>query len=91
MEKIEIHINLFGAFRDLQSGPSFRFHTYLPISVSDLKKNLVHEFASLAPSKVDISALLQVSAVATEKKVLTDHEIISEKVTLALLPPVCGG
>lgn len=84
-----ISIRLFGVFRKFHNSP-----VVVPIaantSVSAAKTALGHELKKLNPAFSDFE-LLEKSALADERRVLTPDEIVKAGSSLAILPPVCGG
>jgi molybdopterin converting factor small subunit len=87
---MQIQVQLFGAFRDLE--PSGRCQIeYQNGQTAEQIKVTIGESLHALNSKVDLNALLKVSAIGSEDKVYADDEIVGRFATLAILPPVCGG
>lgn len=80
---LEIQVRLFGAFRQCGNGNSVSVTVAAEATVADVKKALA--------ACLGTADLVASSAIADETRVLADHERITGKTRLAVLPPVCGG
>ncbi len=87
---MQIQVQLFGAFRDLH--PSGRCEIdFQEGQTAEQVKTSVLRSIQTSNSKVDLEALIKVSAIGSEDKVYNDDELITGFTMLAILPPVCGG
>jgi molybdopterin converting factor small subunit len=82
-KKIEIKLELFGAFLNYSQDKYIIFTYDNPITVEKLKKDL--------KEKIQNSALVDDSVLANEDQILNQNELISKSGHYAILPPVCGG
>jgi molybdopterin converting factor small subunit len=93
MRSIRVCVQLFGAFRKYSSGSALRFEVPPGTTVSALRAHLGEALRSLCPAFPD-QALLDVSVLADEDRILDDGQSLGpglDEVSLAVLPPVCGG
>jgi molybdopterin converting factor small subunit len=87
----EIHVQLFGAFRDLVPSGNLVIIASDDQPVAAIKENLGHKLAECAAARFDVAALLSRSALATETRVLAEGDTLRGTTAVAVLPPVCGG
>lgn len=87
---MQVHIALFGAFRDLQGSAELTLALDAPASVADLKAAFAAFASARWPDRFQ-PALLQVAAVADAEQVLSSSAAVQADAHYALLPPVSGG
>ena len=88
---MQVQIRLFGAFRNLSKEPLITISLLgESCRVTELKAAL-GEFLLNSSAGFDVRALLLVSAIADEKRVLPEGDLILDGMRLAVLPPVNGG
>ncbi|MGC4000245.1 MAG: hypothetical protein QM767_23520 [Anaeromyxobacter sp.] len=88
---VQVTVRLFGALRRLAPGAEVVVEVAPGTPVSALRGKL---FQALASPGAPAEALLESSAFADDAQVLAEDQPVGEgaaRVTLALLPPVCGG
>lgn len=88
MNKIEVEIKLFGAFRKYGSLP-IRFE-FSEAKTSAEVKAVLGEYLQKTFPEFD-KELVQTSVLANDKMVLSHSNLIEQSCQLAVLPPVCGG
>lgn len=87
--EIKLNIQLFGAFRKFHDKPiSLTIRTNA--TASEAKRALGQELQNLNPAFTDFD-LLEKSALADERRVLSPEDMLNTSANLAILPPVCGG
>ncbi len=89
---VEVHVRLFGAVRACGSA-ALTFVRPRGPEVRAVRRRVGEALRARHPGFAD-DALLAVSALADDRRVLDDGEPVGgggERVTLAILPPVCGG
>ncbi|MCM2321958.1 MAG: MoaD/ThiS family protein [Oligoflexia bacterium] len=89
---IRIRVKLFGAFRQLGTGPEVSLEAPRGTTVSELRALLAQRLT--ARPGVDLAALLQDSVIADNARILAETHALepsSGEAELAILPPVCGG
>lgn len=88
-QEIKITVRLFGAFRKFHASPVMMS---LPLgsSVADVKASLGIALKTLNPLFTD-QDLLDKSALADNRAVLSPATRLQQDCDLAILPPVCGG
>ena len=88
---IEVELRLFGAFRNYGSETAeFRLSVPEKTSVASLKKAFAAELRGRVPHFSD-EQLVEDSAIADERRILSSGDILERSCRLAILPPVCGG
>ncbi|MBN8531483.1 MAG: hypothetical protein J0L97_06440 [Alphaproteobacteria bacterium] len=87
---MNLTIDLFGAFRAYSAGAPLNLNVPPGITVSEVKKRIGEALLS-RHSGFDRHSLVAESALADEKQVLAEDDVVTRDVSLALLPPVCGG
>lgn len=92
MTPVRVEIRLFGAFRKYATN---ELTLELPhgTRISTLRRRLADALRARCPTFAD-EALLDLSVVADEHRVLEDSDLVGGSggcVSLAVLPPVCGG
>lgn len=88
-DKLNISVQLFGAFRRAHSQPvalSIEKNT----KIKEIKSALGNALRELNPEFNDMD-LLNKSVLANNQRIYQDDDMISESATIAILPPVCGG
>jgi molybdopterin converting factor small subunit len=93
MKSIQVRVQLFGAFRKYSSGSDLRFEVPPGTTFSAVRGHLGAALRSAFPAFVE-QALLDVSVLADADRVLDEDQLLGaglDVVTLAVLPPVCGG
>lgn len=88
---IELEIRLFGAFRKYEA-QCVPLHLCVeePATVPKIKGALVEKLRSQVSDFSD-SQLIEDSALATDRRVLSSGDNVSTTCVLSILPPVCGG
>lgn len=84
-----VTIRLFGAFRNYISAPSVILEVATGSTAGMVRQNLEDYF--LAHSENFDRKIIAESMLATEEAVLELDDVIPGGVSLAILPPVCGG
>lgn len=93
MYPVRVHVQLFGVFRKYSQGAEVIFDVPRGSPVSALRKSLAHALHKTCPTFGD-DGLLEVSVLADDHHVLDDEEQVGsglDQVSIAVLPPVCGG
>ena len=85
---IQIKIRLYGSLRDGVQKSEGVLRVNAPILVSEVKERVSSVFDAQDLSWL---AVLNDSVLANEVMILTEETLISTDVSLAVLPPVCGG
>jgi molybdopterin converting factor small subunit len=85
---IQIKIRLYGSLRDGVQKSEGVLRVNAPILVSEVKERVSSVFDAQDLSWL---AVLNDSVLANEVMILTEDTLISADVSLAVLPPVCGG
>ncbi|MFL5812405.1 MAG: MoaD/ThiS family protein [Bdellovibrionia bacterium] len=90
---IQVKIELFGAFKRFAKHDDLELRLEPGTSLSDLRKALARALQSVNPqaSHEPIQSLLESSAFADEKAILSESLSLDRDTTIAVLPPVCGG
>jgi molybdopterin converting factor small subunit len=90
MSAIQVHVRLFGAFR-VYEPHELTVEVPRGSRIVTLRRRLADELRRACPTFAD-EALLDVSVLADEHHVLGDEDVLDGgRVSLAVLPPVCGG
>jgi molybdopterin converting factor small subunit len=84
-----VTIRLFGAFRNYIPEPSVTLEVVEGSTAGVVRKNLEEYF--LTHSENFDSKIITESMLATEDTVLELDDVVPEGISLAILPPVCGG
>ncbi|WP_415064237.1 MoaD/ThiS family protein [Bdellovibrio sp.] len=85
---MKIDIKLFGQAKDYFPTSHFQIMSEKEsLTVAEIKMKLISQ--ALQPEKS--RALIEDSALATEVRVLQNHEQITSGGVIFVLPPVCGG
>lgn len=87
---IKIEVALFGAFRKFSDKNPLVLYVPEGASLGDVKKSIGRELSLYSPA-FNQHTLIEESALADEKEVLTEDFVIRKEASLAILPPVCGG
>jgi molybdopterin converting factor small subunit len=89
-EMINIDVSLFGAFREFDKGHPL--HVTLPSgsNISALKQAIRIELEKRNPA-LSLKTPLEEAALASDSMILPDDYCLTQNLTLAILPPVCGG
>jgi molybdopterin converting factor small subunit len=90
---VRVQIKLFGAFRKYATGSDLSFDVPRGTPVSALRRRVGDALRRTFPTFSE-DGLLACSVLADDRRVLEDGEPIGggrDHVTLAVLPPVCGG
>ena len=88
-DKLNISVQLFGAFRRVHPQP-VELCIERNTKIKAVKSALESALRELNPA-FDDTALLSKSVLANNKKIYQDDDVIVESATIAILPPVCGG
>lgn len=88
-EKINISVQLFGAFRRVHPHP-VELSVQKNTSIKAVKSALESALRELNPT-FDDAELLSKSVLANNQTIYRDDDVIGESATIAILPPVCGG
>jgi molybdopterin converting factor small subunit len=89
---VQVQVRLFGAFR-ASGSDELTFVVPRGTEVRAVRRRVGEALRARHPGFAD-DALLAVSALADERRVLDDGEPLgdlADRVCLAILPPVCGG
>jgi molybdopterin converting factor small subunit len=86
----QVHVRLFGAFRNYSNESEIVVETDQALSLEEVKAGLL-KLLSINGQMDAIKTLLSQSAIANESRVLGDSELVLPGMKLAILPPVCGG
>lgn len=91
MSAIQVHVRLFGAFRQY-AADELTLELPRGAKVAALRGHVAEALRRRCPAFAD-EALLEHSVVADEHRVLSDDDLVGDggPVCLAVLPPVCGG
>lgn len=84
-------VRLFGALQEFGETSAARLRFDVPdgITARELREYLAKELGSLRGDRA--KGLVLDSAIADEKRVLNDADLVPSSGELSLLPPVCGG
>lgn len=88
-KNLTISIQLFGAFRRAHPYP-VKLHLANDTTIGDIKKALGAALQELNPDFKE-AELINRSVLADSCKIYTAEHVISESISLSILPPVCGG
>lgn len=93
MKTIKLRIELFGAFRQYTKEENLEICLKPGASLKDLRKELGSALQNLSPSSspTSIQGLIESSAFADERAVLSESLRLESDMNIAVLPPVCGG
>jgi molybdopterin converting factor small subunit len=84
-----VRLRLFGAFR--QVAPELMVEVPRGTTVAELRRHVKQALARTGRAAAD-DDLVELSAVASDAEILSDSDRLGGgDVSLALLPPVCGG
>ena len=99
--QIKITVRFFGAARELAPDPFFSFFFTAGGTIKNVRQCLnlelqkINEIAKNEVQKNEkqklISNILNSSVFASESEILAEDDLIYQDITLALIPPVCGG
>jgi molybdopterin converting factor small subunit len=81
MNSVKIQLKLFGAFRERSPSPEINIEMTRGSSLKELRQHLASS----------LGELIHDSALANHSEILKDSYVIEDSMTLAVLPPVCGG
>lgn len=93
MDPVRVCVRLFGAFRKYSSGADVYVSFDVPrgTTVAALRQHLGEALRCNCPAFAD-QQLLDVSVLADDERILDDGQLLGDdRVSLAVLPPVCGG
>jgi molybdopterin converting factor small subunit len=90
MSTPHIQIKLFGAFRKYSDQGEITVATETALTLGQVKSELLERLSANRTSE-EIKNLLSQSAIATDRRVLEESELVLPGMNLAILPPVCGG
>ncbi|BDG05555.1 MoaD/ThiS family protein [Anaeromyxobacter oryzae] len=93
MKPIQVRVRLFGAFRKYSSGAELRVDVPSGTTVSALRARVGEALRAACPTFGD-QGLLDVSVLADDERILDEDQALGDghdEITLAVLPPVCGG
>ena len=91
MDPVRVCVRLFGAFRKYSSGADLSFEVPRGTTVAAVRQHLGEALRRACPAFAD-QQLLDVSVLADDERILDDGQLLGgERVSLAVLPPVCGG
>ena len=83
-------IKCCGPSRDYFSAPELNFPGDTALNPLGLKALLLKNITSDA-NKIEAQSMLDSCLIASEQKVLDNHQPLPQNERLFLLPPVCGG
>lgn len=86
----EVEIKFFGAFRKYIPAGRLKLRLKYPCTAIQLKEQIHQRLQEQIPNYKEPNLVFE-SALATETEVLAEDVSVDEKLSLALLPPVCGG
>ena len=90
---LQIDVRLFGAFRKYSNGAEVTFEVPHGTTVSAVRKYLGEALRRGAAAFAD-QPLLDASVLADDDEILDDAQPLgsgADRISLAVLPPVCGG
>jgi len=87
---ITLTISMFGAFRAFSGKEAFVIEVPHGATLAQVRLALKQELKQRNP-EFGNDALVDESALADEKEILPESAIFTHDVSLAILPPVCGG
>jgi molybdopterin converting factor small subunit len=91
MEAIRVRVRLFGAFRKYSERAEVALDVPRGTTVAALRRHLGEALRAACPGFAD-QPLLDISALADDERILDDaHLLGGDRLSLAVLPPVCGG
>jgi molybdopterin converting factor small subunit len=91
MDPVRVCVRLFGAFRKYSSGADVSFEVPGGTTVAAVRRHLGEALQRACPAFSD-QQLLDVSVLADDERILDDAQLLrGDRVSLAVLPPVCGG
>lgn len=92
MDDVKVRIRLFGAFRRYAGGADVWLDVPRGTTVAALRTRLGEALRAACPSFAE-QGLLDVSVLADDVRILEDAHRIGDAdgLSLAILPPVCGG
>jgi molybdopterin synthase sulfur carrier subunit len=93
MRPLRVEIRLFGAFRQYSSGASVSFDVPQGTLVSEVRSRLLAALDRDAASP-EVRQLVNASVIADDSRILDETQELGagqDVVSLAVLPPVCGG
>ena len=88
--RINVEISLFGSFRKFDNGQPVILFLPQGANLNTIRSGLSKELAARYP-EFNQQALIDESALADEREILSDTYCLERNVKLAILPPVCGG
>lgn len=86
----EIEIKLFGAFRKYVPSGKICLQLEGPSTARTLKEQIQEKILAQSSNYKGQNLVFE-SALATESAILSEEDLVDDKSSLALLPPVCGG
>jgi molybdopterin synthase sulfur carrier subunit len=93
MGRLRVEVRLFGAFRQYSSGASVSFEVPRGTLVSEVRPRLLEALDRDAASP-EVRQLVNASVIADDSRILDEAQELGgglDAVSLAVLPPVCGG
>ena len=91
MDPVRVRVRLFGAFRKYATGGDVAFDVPLGTTVAALRAHLGEALRRACPAFAD-QPLLDASVLADDERILDDAQALGAgDLSLAVLPPVCGG
>ena len=87
---ITLTISLFGAFRAFAAGAPFIIEVQHGATLIQARQALKQALKQRHPDFSN-DALVDESALADEKEILSESATFTHDASLAILPPVCGG
>ncbi len=84
-----MQVQLFGAFRDLETSGKCEILYQVGQSAQEIKALIFEVLKN--ESSIDLEALMKISVLASENQIYNDDDIPTHFESLAILPPVCGG
>lgn len=85
-----LEIQLFGSFKKYIPSGRICISLEQPTSVYRFKQQIADTIFEMNSNFREATLIFE-SALATEKCILFDDEVVDGTMSLALLPPVCGG
>jgi molybdopterin converting factor small subunit len=87
---MKLTLKTFGQARELFEQTELAVNLDTPLTARQFKQSLFEHITPIL-NRDKAQAILSVCAIATESEILADDFVIDKDLSIALLPPVCGG
>ena len=87
---IEVHLRLFGRFREFGDGETCSIRLPTGSKAADARRALAELLRATHPDR-DVDRLIHDAVLADDEDILSGETVLDRDMTLAILPPVCGG